>query len=64
MKLNLVYRIINDPAPEYLQNDFNYVSQIHRYSARHSVSSLCIPSVKVTGKATQQLSSGMYSLRK
>ena len=59
MKLNIVYRIVNVPAPEYLQNDFNHVSQIHRYSARHSVSSLCIPSVKITGKATQQLSYGI-----
>ena len=53
MKLNLVYKIVNGSAPEYLQNDFNHVSQAHRYSTRHSVSSsLCIPSVKGAGKAT------------
>ena len=52
MKLNLVYRSVNGSAPEYLQNDFNHVSQTHRFSTRHSVSSLCIPSVKGAGKAT------------
>ena len=50
IKLNSVYRIVNGSAPEYLQNDFNHVSQVHRYSTRHSVSSLCIPSVKSAGK--------------
>ena len=52
MKLNLVYKIVNGSAPEYLQNDFNHVSQTHRYSTRHSVSSLCIPSIKSAGKAS------------
>ena len=52
MKLNLVYKIVNGSAPEYLQNDFNHVSQTHSYSTRHSVSSLSIPSVKGAGKAT------------
>ena len=52
MKLNLVYKIVNGSAPEYLQNDFNHVSQTHKYSTRHSVSSLCIPSVKSAGKAS------------
>ena len=52
INLNLVYRIFNGSAPDYLQNDFNYVSQVHRYSTRHSVSSLCIPSVKTAGKTT------------
>ena len=52
MKLNLVYRIVNGSAPDYLQNDFNHVSQVHRYSTRHRVSSLCIPSVKSAGKTT------------
>ena len=50
IKLNLVYRIVNGSAPEYLQNDFNHVSQVHRYSTRPSESSLCIPSVKSAGK--------------
>ena len=45
MQLILVYKIVNGSAPEYLQNDFNHVSQTHRYSTRHSVSSLCIPFV-------------------
>ena len=52
MKLNLVYKIVNGSAPGYLQNDFNHVSQTHRYSTRHSVSSLCIPFVKSAGKAS------------
>ena len=52
IKLNLVYRIVNGSAPDYLQNDFNHVSQVHRYSTRHSVLSLCIPSVKSAGKTT------------
>ena len=52
MKLNLVYKIVNGSTPGYLQNDFNHVSQTHRYSTRHSVSSLCIPSVKSAGKAS------------
>ena len=52
IKLNLVYRIVNGSAPEYLQKDFNHVSQGHRYSIRHSVSSLCILSVKSAGKTT------------
>ena len=52
MKLNLVYKIVNGSAPGYLQNDFNHVSQTHRYSTHHSVSSLCIPSVKSAGKAS------------
>ena len=63
MKLNLVYKIVNGSAPEYLQNDFNHVSQTHRYSTRQSVSSLCIPSVKSAGP-TPQLSYGMKCLRK
>ena len=65
IKLNLVYR--NGSAPEYLQNDFNHVSQVHRYSTRHSVSSLCIPSVKSAGKNTFTYSAiklGMNCLRK
>ena len=32
-KLNLVYRIVNGSAPEYLQNDFNHVSQTHSVSS-------------------------------
>ena len=52
IKLNLVYRIANSSAPDYLQNDFNHVSQVHRYWTRHSVSSHCIPSVKTAGKTT------------
>ena len=50
IKLNLVYRCVNGSAPDYLQNDFNHVSQVHRYSTRHGISSLCIPSVKTAGK--------------
>ena len=52
MKLNLVYRIVNGSGPEYLKNDFSRVSQTPGYSTRHSVSFLCIPSVKRAGKAT------------
>ena len=33
--LNLVYRIDNGSAPEYLHNEFKHVSQTHRYSTRH-----------------------------
>ena len=50
IELKLVYRIVNGSAPDYLQNDFSHVSQVHGYSARYSVSSLCIPSVKSAGK--------------
>lgn len=52
IKLNLVYRIVNGSAPDYLQKDFIHISQVHRYSTRHSASSLCIPSVKSAGKTT------------
>ena len=52
IKLNLVYRIVDGSAPEYLQNDFNHVSQVHRYTKRHSVSSRCIPCVRSAGKTT------------
>ena len=52
IKLNFVDRIDNGSAPEYLQNDFNHVSQVHRYSTRHSVSSLYIPCVKSARKTT------------
>ena len=52
MKLNLIYRSVSGSAPEYLQNDFNHVSQVPRYSTVYSVSSLCIPSVKSAGKTT------------
>ena len=52
IKSYLVYRIVNGSAPDYLQNDFNHVSQVHRYSTRHSVSSVCIPSVKSAEKTT------------
>ena len=52
IKFNLVYRTSKRSTPEYLQNDFNHVSQVHRYSTRHSASSLCIPSVKSAGKTT------------
>ena len=51
MKLNLVYRTVNGSAPEYLQNDVIHVSQTHRYSTLHSVSSLCIPSVTSAEKS-------------
>ena len=47
MKLVLMYRIANGLAPEYLQIDFNHVSKL-----KSSASSLCIPSVKSTRKAT------------
>ena len=46
IKLSLVFRIVNGSAPEYLQNDFNHVGQVHRYSTSHSESSLCVPYVK------------------
>ena len=52
IKLNLIYTIVNGSAPDYLRNDFNHVSHVHRYSTRHSVSLLCIPSVKSAGKTT------------
>ena len=52
IKSNLVYRIVNVLAPEYLQNDFNHGSLVHRYSTRHSESSFCIPSAKGAGKTT------------
>ena len=37
IKLNLVYRSVSGSAPEHLQNYFNHVSQVHRYSTRHFV---------------------------
>ena len=52
IKLSLVFRIVNGSAPDYLQKDFNHVSQVHRYSTRHSESSLCVPTVKSAGKST------------
>ena len=53
IKLNLVYRIVNMFSSRILiQNDFNQVSQVHRYSTCHSVSSLYIPSVKNAEKTT------------
>ena len=45
IKLSLVFRILNDSAPDYLQKDFNHVSRVHRYSTRHSESSLFVPTV-------------------
>ena len=30
IKLNFVYRTVNGSAPDYLQNDFNHVSRVHR----------------------------------
>ena len=50
IKFNLMYRIVIGSAPKYLQNDLNYASQTHRYTTRHSASSLCITSVKSAGK--------------
>lgn len=52
IKLNLVYRIVNCSAPDYLQKDFSHVSQVHKYSTCFSISSLFIPSVKNAGKPT------------
>ena len=52
IKLSLVFRTINGSAPDYLQKDFNHVSQVHRSSKRHSESSLCVPTVKSAGKST------------
>ena len=65
IKMNLVYRIVNSSAPEYLLNDFNHVSQVHRYSTRHHHFVFLL--LRVQEKLyllTQQLSSGMNCLRK
>ena len=51
IKLSLVFRTVNGSAPDHLQKDFNHVSQVHRYSTRHSESSRCVPTVKSAGKS-------------
>lgn len=52
IKLILVYRTVNCSAPDYLQKDFNHVSQVHKYSTCFSISSLFVPSVKSAGIPT------------
>ena len=67
MKLNLVYKIVNDSAPEYLQN--GSITSVKLIGTQHAiVYLLCIfLPLRVQEKIllpTQQLSSGMKCLGK
>ena len=46
LKLNHVYKIYHDEAPEYLISHFRKFSNIHRYSTRGSSTNLILPKVK------------------
>ena len=46
LKLNHVFKIYHDEAPEYLISHFRKFSNIHRYSTRSSATNFILPTVK------------------
>ena len=46
LKLNHVFKIYHDEAPEYLISHFRKFSNIHRYSTRGSSTNFILPKVK------------------
>ena len=49
LKLNHVFKIYHDEAPEYLISNFRKLSNIHRYSTRGSATNFIL--LKVKGQA-------------
>ena len=47
LKLNHVFKIYHDEAPEYLISNFRKFSNIHRYSTRGSATNFILPKVNV-----------------
>jgi hypothetical protein len=52
IKLNLVFKVLNGLAPDYMSCNFNLVSNLHQHNTRTSHKNIVTPQYKSSGQST------------